>query len=79
MAEVKGNPWEGVALLKGGSATVSCSGLLPGGFHVFPAEDTPPSSSLWPPAGTGSRKGGAIVAELRQLPVATPREKGSTD
>lgn len=32
-------------------------------------------SSLWPPTGTGSRKG-ASVAELRSF---SPREKGSTD
>lgn len=37
-------------------------------------------SSLSPSAGTGSRKGGAIVAELRScsLPVAAPRKKGRT-
>lgn len=79
MVEVKRSPANCVVLLKGGSATVCCSGLLPDEFHVFPTEDTTTCSSLWPLAGTRSRKGGAIVTELRLLPVAAPREKGSTD
>lgn len=76
MVEVKRNPWKLCSpaqrrinysrWLRAASRWISC---------ISNWGHSTTCSSLWPPTGTGSRKG-ASVAELRSF---SPREKGSTD